>query len=254
MAVHKRLSLVAQSGYRSHGRIDRSGSRSKKLSHIGRSRGGDRRSKPLRIVVTAGPTREYFDPVRFVSNSSSGKMGYAIAEAAAAAGHHVVLVSGPVSLAAPSGVKLVPVVSAVEMAAAAKRAFKKADAAVLVAAVCDYRPKSCATRKIHKTSRPLRVMLEPTEDIAASLGRVKDRRITVCFALEDHAGRDHAERKMAAKRCDAIVLNGPASIGCERASVDLLVQGERWRRWLPASKRVIAKRLVGLLEGMAIRW
>jgi phosphopantothenoylcysteine decarboxylase / phosphopantothenate---cysteine ligase len=199
-------------------------------------------------VITAGPTREFFDSVRFLSNPSTGKMGYAIAEAAAAAGHHVTLISGPVELTAPRGVKLIPVVTAAQMAAATKRAFLKADAAIFVAAVCDYRPLRRAAKKLPKSAGPKSLVLVPTEDIAASLGRIKGRRVTIAFAMEDHAARPHAERKLVAKNCDAIILNSPQSVGSDTARVDFLVKGGRWRRWPAASKRGIARRLVHELE------
>ncbi|MFQ5411536.1 MAG: phosphopantothenoylcysteine decarboxylase [Phycisphaerae bacterium] len=209
-----------------------------------------RSGRRLRIVVTAGPTREYFDSVRFLSNPSSGKMGYAIAAAAAEAGYAVTLVSGPVELRPPSGVRTISVISAREMADAAKQAFRAADAAILTAAVCDYRPKRRAVRKIAKSNRPKRLELVPTEDIAASLGRIKGKRVTIAFAMEDHNGRSHAERKMRRKNCDAIVLNGRENIGTDRARVEYLVSGGVWRRWPIVSKKGLARRLVGELAGI----
>lgn len=207
--------------------------------------------RPLRVVITAGPTREHFDSVRFISNPSSGRMGYAIAEAAHAAGHDVTLVSGPVSISPPAGVRLVSVESAAEMARVAKAAFKTADAAILVAAVCDYRPARRARRKKPKTGTPMHVTLVPTEDIAASLGRRKGGRITIGFAMEDHSPRPHAEAKLKRKNCDAIVLNGPENVGSQRASVEFLVRGGEWQRWAPASKPAIARRIIRELERLA---
>ncbi|MBN2559437.1 MAG: phosphopantothenoylcysteine decarboxylase [Phycisphaerae bacterium] len=209
-----------------------------------------RSRRRLRIVVTAGPTREFFDSVRFISNPSSGKMGYAIAEAAAACGHQVTLVSGPVALAPPRGVRTIHVVTAEEMAEATKRAFECADAAVFTAAVCDYRPKRRARRKLAKTGAAKAIELVPTEDIAAACGRIKGDRITIGFAMEDHAGRDHAERKLLHKNCDGIVLNGPENVGSDRACVEFLVRGGKWQRWPAASKRALAKRLVRAMERM----
>ena len=212
-----------------------------------------RSGRRLRIVVTAGPTREYLDSVRFLSNPSSGKMGYAIAEAAAAMGHAVTLVSGPVELRPPPGVRTILVTTAREMAEAAKQAFRSADAAIFTAAVCDYRPKRRAARKLAKSNRPKRLELVPTEDIAAALGRIKGNRVTIAFAMEDHNGRAHAERKMRRKNCDAIVLNGRENIGTERARVEYLVLGRAWKRWPMASKARLARRLVGELEGLVRR-
>jgi phosphopantothenoylcysteine decarboxylase/phosphopantothenate--cysteine ligase len=210
------------------------------------------KGRRLNIVVTAGPTREFFDSVRFISNPSSGRMGYAFAEAAAAAGHKVTLVSGPVSLDPPANVTTIPVVTAAEMAAAAKRAFAKADAAVFVAAVCDYRPMRKAKQKAAKKTAAKHVTLVPTEDIAAALGRVKGHRITVGFAMEDHAGRRHAERKLRKKRCDAIVLNGLETVGSHRATVEVLTRGGRWEAWRAGSKPAVARRLLRVVERLAL--
>lgn len=207
-------------------------------------------TQPLHIVVTAGPTREHFDPVRFLSNPSTGKMGYAIAEAAARRGHHVTLISGPVDLLPPGGTETIHVITASEMAKATKRAFRDADAAILTAAVCDYRPRRQAKQKMAKKARPKSVVLIPTEDIAAALGRIKGRRITIAFALEDRNGRANAERKMRRKNCDAIVLNGPGNVGSDRARVEFLLRGARWEPWALRSKRQIAERLVKTLESI----
>ncbi len=207
--------------------------------------------RQLHILITAGPTREYFDSVRFISNPSSGKMGYAIALAAARRGHRVTLVSGPVALRPLTGVRMIPVTTAAEMAAAAKRAFKTADAAIFTAAVCDYRPRHRARLKVPKTGRPMRLELVPTEDIAASLGRRKGRRITIAFALEDRDGRAKAQRKLIVKNCDAIVLNGPQNVGSDRARVQTMVAGRGWESWEPASKLRLAGRLVRLAERLS---
>jgi len=206
---------------------------------------------PLHIVVTAGPTREFFDSVRFISNPSTGKMGYAIAEAAAARGHRVTLVSGPVDISPPQSVHRVSVTTAAEMARATKAAFAKADAAVLTAAVCDYRPQRRVTRKQAKKARSKRVTLVPTEDIAAALGRRKGRRITIAFAMEDHNARSHAERKMERKNSDAIVLNGPENVGSDRAKVEFLCRGGDWQPWPTGSKAIVAKRIVRELERLS---
>ncbi|MFQ5430310.1 MAG: phosphopantothenoylcysteine decarboxylase [Phycisphaerae bacterium] len=205
-------------------------------------------SRRLHILITAGPTREHFDSVRFISNPSSGKMGYAIAEAAVAAGHRVTLVSGPVSLRPPPRATLIRVVSAAEMAAAAKRAFVSADAAIFTAAVCDYRPRRRAARKLAKQPKDKTVVLLPTQDIAATLGRRKGRRVTIAFAMEDHDARAHAEAKLRRKHCDAIVLNGPENVGSDQARVAFLVEGGRWEQWQRAGKLRIAERLITRVE------
>jgi phosphopantothenoylcysteine decarboxylase / phosphopantothenate---cysteine ligase len=202
----------------------------------------------VRLLITAGPTREYLDTVRFLSNASSGKMGYAIAAAALRRGHEVVLVSGPVAIRPPAGAEVVRVTSAAEMAAASKRAFRRADAAIFTAAVCDYRPTDRMARKLKKRSRAMTMRLEPTEDIAASLGRRKARRVTIGFAMEDHEHRRFAADKLARKSCDAIVLNGPENVGGERATVEILVRGEGWTGPWTGTKRQVAARVVRLAE------
>jgi phosphopantothenoylcysteine decarboxylase / phosphopantothenate---cysteine ligase len=207
----------------------------------------------VNILVSAGPTREYFDSVRFISNPSSGKMGYALAAEAARRGHRVTLVSGPVSLDPPSGVKVVQVVSAAEMAAACKRAFRTADAAFMTAAVCDYRPRDKAGHKRPKKARALRVVLEPTEDIAAALGRTKGRRLIVAFAMEDNDPHAHAERKLHKKNCDLIVLNGPENVGRDRAEVELFSPGTGWTGPFRGTKAQVARRLVRLAEELRDR-
>lgn len=202
----------------------------------------------MKLLVSAGPTREFFDSVRFISNPSSGKMGYAIAREAARRGHEVTLVSGPVALAPPKGVKLVPVITAAEMARACKRAFLKADVAVMTAAVCDYRPAEPAKQKLAKQACPKRVLLEPTEDIAAALGRKKGCRILVAFAMEDHDAHRRAERKLAKKNCDLIVLNGPENIGSDRAIVEMFTRETGWSKPIRGSKPTIARQLVRTIE------
>lgn len=204
----------------------------------------------MNLLVSAGPTREYFDSVRFISNPSSGKMGYAIAREAAKRGHRVVLVSGPVSIDPPAGVEVVKVTTAAEMAKACKRAFKAADAAVMTAAVCDYRPVERLAYKRPKRKTAFRLLLEPTEDIAAALGRRKGRRLLVGFAMEDHDPRPHAERKLQEKNCDLIVLNGPENVGRNEASVEFFSPAEGWIGPFRGTKAQIARRLVRTIEQM----
>jgi len=205
----------------------------------------------MRILVTAGPTREFFDTVRFISNPSSGKMGYALAEAAVRRGHDVVLVSGPVALEPPKGARLIRVVTAAQMAAACKKVWPSCDAAMMTAAVCDYRPKVRLDHKLAKTRAARHVTLVPTEDIASTLGRRKNSRVLVGFAQEDHDHRAHAEAKLRRKRCDAIVLNGPENVGSDRATVEILTADGAWSAPLAGSKRRVAEHVVGLVERLA---
>ncbi len=177
-------------------------------------------------------------------------MGYAIAAAAAVRGHRVTLVSGPVALADPPGVTTIRVETGDEMYRASRLAFRDADAAIFTAAVCDYRPLNRSSRKRPKSSGITTVKLAPTMDIAAALGRIKGRRLTVAFALEDHNGRAHAEAKMRKKNSDAIILNGPANVGADVAAVEFLSLGGAWQRWAPATKARMAFRIVKALESM----
>ncbi len=160
-----------------------------------------------RFVVTAGATIEPIDPVRFLSNHSSGKMGYAIAGELARRGASVTLVSGRTALDAPQGVERVDVLSAAEMYAAATAAFEGADGAVMCAAVADYTPQEVADRKLQKGDGELTIRLRRTQDIAAALGACKGGRLLVGFALETHDEAAHAEAKLLRKNFDFIVLN-----------------------------------------------
>src|SRR5262249_3041175 len=117
-------------------------------------------------------------------------------------------------------------------------------------AVSDYRPSRRAAKKLPKSRLAISLRLLPTEDIAAALGRAKGKRITVGFAMEDHAGRRHAEAKMRKKNCDVIVLNGPANVGSDSAEVEVLVRGGRWQRWPAGSKYEIGVKIISELEEM----
>jgi phosphopantothenoylcysteine decarboxylase / phosphopantothenate---cysteine ligase len=165
------------------------------------------------VLVTAGPTLEDLDPVRFLSNRSSGKMGYAVAEAAAQRGGKVILVSGPVNLEAPPGVEHVPVRSAKEMHHAVVDRAAVASIAILAAAVADYRPAEQQSEKIKKANAPLTISLEPTPDILAEVARNKGRKIVVGFAAETDHVAENARKKLAAKNADLIVANDVTAEG-----------------------------------------
>jgi len=163
--------------------------------------------KGRRIVVTAGPTREPIDPVRFVSNPSSGKMGYAVARAAASRGAEVVLVAGPTAFPDPPGVRVVRVGTASEMAQAVFNEMDAAQAVIKVAAVSDYRPVEAATQKMKKNSDELVVKMEKTEDILESLGQKKKNQVLVGFAAETEDLEKNAVDKLKRKNLDLIVGN-----------------------------------------------
>lgn len=202
----------------------------------------------MRMLITAGPTREFFDTVRFISNPSSGKMGYAIADCAARRGHTVVLVSGPVSLTPPSGVDVVHVESAEEMCGAATQAFERCDAAIMTAAVCDYRPTRRIDHKLKKQHRVRPIQLQPTTDICALLGRIKGDRAVIGFAMEDHDEHAHAEAKLHRKQCDAIVLNGIDNVGSDSAKIEIFRSDIGWSRPFRGTKNRIAVKIVQLAE------
>ncbi len=170
---------------------------------------GQRDLAGRKVLITAGPTREAIDPVRYLSNRSSGKMGFALAEAAARRGAAVVLVAGPTAAEPPraSGIEVIPVTTAEEMAAAALAQFPHVDLAILAAAVADYRPVKPAGEKIKKTAAPLHLELEPTPDILAACGRAKRHQILVGFAAETGSPVAAGRAKLQAKAADMIVAN-----------------------------------------------
>ncbi len=158
------------------------------------------------VLVTAGPTREPIDPVRYLGNHSSGKMGYAIAEAALRRGARVILVSGPTNLKAPAGAEVIGVNTADEMRQAVLSRFEEATVIIKAAAVADYRPRQAAPQKI-KCKTAITLELEPTPDILAEVGRRKGSRIVVGFAAETENILENARKKLAAKSVDAMVVN-----------------------------------------------
>ena len=168
----------------------------------------NQRLKGLSAMVNAGPTYEAIDPVRFIGNRSSGKMGIAIAKALRTQGADVTLVLGPVHESVPDGIKIIRVESAKEMFEACTHVFQNSDIAVLAAAVADYRPANVSTEKIKKKDSPLELRLEETEDIAAALGKSKNaNQKLICFALETENEEAHALSKLQRKNADMLVLN-----------------------------------------------
>ena len=177
----------------------------------------------MRILITAGPTREYLDDVRYLSNASSGRMGYAIAEAVLAAGHQAVLVSGPVMLTPPHGSEVHPVETTAEVHDVCNRLFQDCDGAIATAAVCDYRPRARFPGKLAKTGVSLELELVETADVLADLGLQKGHRWLVGFALEsDEFAHVNALRKLKHKNCDAIVLNRPTAIGSTTNQIEII--------------------------------
>ena len=175
-----------------------------------------------RILITSGPTRQYLDPVRYLSNASSGRMGCALAQAAIDAGHEVVVVSGPVNLDYPEPAKVIPVVSTEEMQEAAMAVFGGCDGMIGVAAPCDYRPVEVAREKIAKNGDFLTIKLAETPDIVAALATEKGRRWMVAFALETEDRHIRAMQKLERKNCDLIVLNGPEAMFSHNTRVEVI--------------------------------
>jgi len=220
----------------------------------------------MKVIVTAGPTREPIDSVRFITNASSGKMGVACAAAAAAAGHEVTLVAGPVALDPPAGVEVVRFVSVSELAAAVEKRFAGCDALIMAAAVGDFTVAERAAGKLPRAGGPVRITLVPTEDILAGLGARKGPgQVLVGFAVEDvppsaraadeappegapdPLAKAHAE--LTAKGCDYLVLNAPAAMGADASEACILSADGLVLEWARRSKKALAREIVNLLPG-----
>src|SRR3984885_715744 len=202
-----------------------------------------------RVLITAGPTRECIDPVRFVSNRSSGKMGFAMAQSLRDVGADVVLISGPVTLPTPLGVRRIDVESCEQMYAAVQRELPGTAIFVGTAAVADYRPLACAEQKIKKTSETLALELTRTTDILSQVSASTPRPFMVGFAAETNAVEHYARAKLLAKNLDLIAANEVAhakAFDCDDNSLLVLWRGGRVE--LPvASKRELARALTGLI-------
>ncbi|MFA4844132.1 MAG: bifunctional phosphopantothenoylcysteine decarboxylase/phosphopantothenate--cysteine ligase CoaBC [Candidatus Margulisiibacteriota bacterium] len=197
-----------------------------------------------RFLVTAGGTRESIDPVRYISNRSSGKMGYALAEAARARGAEVVLVSGPVSLNAPTGVKVVEVESAKEMLAAVKEHMSGQNVIVMAAAVADYRPKITFWQKLKKDKPTYTLELARTTDILGELAKRKNGTCLVGFAAETDQHLDNAREKLDGKNLDLIVVNDVAAFEADRSKVTLLDRSGGVQELPEMAKKEIAHRIL----------
>jgi phosphopantothenoylcysteine decarboxylase / phosphopantothenate---cysteine ligase len=207
----------------------------------------------LAVLITAGPTREALDPVRFISNRSTGLMGFAVAEAAAASGARVTLISGPVSLRTPVGVERIDVENALEMHEAVMRRVRQAHIFIATAAVADYRAANPADQKLKKTQDTLTLELVRNPDILAEVAALRSHRpFTVGFAAETHDVLRHAEDKRRRKSLDLIAANrvGVAGSGFESAQNELHVLWEGGEKTLPlADKAVLGRQLIALIAG-----
>jgi len=208
----------------------------------------------VRFVVTAGPTREAIDPVRFISNRSSGKMGYAIAEAALERGHEVTLISGPVGLTPPRNAKLISITASDELHDAVHRAVRACDALVMCAAVSDYKPAAPSERKMQKRKTAFPLKLIPTRDILASLPKENRPYLVVGFAAETHDLKNNAQKKLRAKNCDLIVANdvsrSDSGMESDENEVVIFFRKGQSKKISRAPKKNIARALVKIISKM----
>ena len=212
----------------------------------------------MRFLITAGPTREPIDPVRYISNRSTGKMGYAIAEAALAEAHEIILISGPVNLEPPGNAKVISVSTSDEMFEAVHRYADECDICVLCAAVADYKPANVSSTNIKKHGTKFSLELIPTCDILDSLGHQQDRPfVLVGFAAETDHVEENAAKKLRAKNCDIIVANdvSGADSGMESDANEVIIlfrNGES-ENIFRAPKKIIARELVKIFSNFATK-
>lgn len=206
----------------------------------------------MKFVVTAGPTREPIDSVRYLSNRSSGKMGYAIAQAALNDGHEVILISGPVCLAPPTGARTTQIKTSDELSSAVENEFAGCDVLVMCAAVADYKIALPAARKLEKQGRDFTLALTPTRDILASLPQENRSCFVVGFAAQTHELEQNARRKLASKNCDMIIANDVSrdDVGMDADENEVVIffrDGEE-RRIARAKKNVIAREIIKIIS------
>jgi phosphopantothenoylcysteine decarboxylase / phosphopantothenate---cysteine ligase len=206
----------------------------------------------VRFVITAGPTREPIDPVRYLSNRSSGKMAYAIAEAALAAKHDVTIISGPVALAAPAGARLTRVVTSDAMYAAVHEQLPRCDVLVMCAAVADYKPAKASPFKIKKGAAALILELVPTRDILSSLAEKERSYLVVGFAAETNELEENATKKLREKNCDMIVANdvsrSDSGMESDENEVTIFFRDGQSTKIPRALKKNIARELVKIIS------
>jgi phosphopantothenoylcysteine decarboxylase/phosphopantothenate--cysteine ligase len=201
-----------------------------------------------RILITSGPTRQYLDPVRYLTNASSGRMGAALAEAALALGHEVIIVSGPVEVGYPPAADVVPVISTEEMLEACRKVFADCDGLIGAAAPCDYRPVRVEPNKIAKTGDPLELYLIETDDIVATLGVKKGHRWVVGFALETEDHRLRALAKLERKSCDLIVSNGVEAMHSLDNRVEILDPVGTILKQVSGAKTDVAREIMAVIQ------
>ena len=201
----------------------------------------------MNFLITAGGTREYIDPVRYITNASTGKMGYALAAAAKKAGHKVTLISATVNIKPPVGVKIIAVKTTDEMFVAVKENLADCDCLIMAAAVSDYKPAIVSKTKLKKTSEKLTLELKPTHDILKWAGKNKQRRFIVGFALEDTDIFENAIAKFKSKKLDMIVANKPAAIGSAKSTVYIKTASIDWLELKDRTKAYTAKKTINMI-------
>jgi phosphopantothenoylcysteine decarboxylase / phosphopantothenate---cysteine ligase len=206
-----------------------------------------------RILITSGPTRQYLDPVRYLTNASSGRMGAALAAAVIEAGHLAVVVSGPVDIIYPEKAEVVKVQSTEDMLEACLKIFPACDGLIAAAAPCDYQPMAVARHKIHKTGDSLNLHLVETPDVVATLGAAKNAQWMVAFALETRDPRMRAMQKLERKKCDLIVVNGPGAVNALDTQVEILDASGCIAATFAGGKSEVARQIFRLIEERLIR-
>lgn len=207
-----------------------------------------------RILITSGPTRQYLDPVRYLTNASSGRMGVALAAAALRLGHQVVVVSGPVAVAYPAAAEVIEIETTQQMLEVAGRQFASCDGAIGAAAPCDYQPRQVNASKIAKTGGALVVEFIETPDVVATLGQQKrPGQWVVGFALETEDHRFRAIAKLERKHCDLMVSNGAEAINAAETQVELLAPDGRVLAGLRGTKESVAEGLLAEIDARLIQ-
>ena len=208
----------------------------------------------MKFLITAGPTREPLDPVRYLSNRSSGKMGYAMAEAAVRDGHEVIVISGPVHLPPPTGATVIRVRTSDEMFEAAERNVSGCDVVVMCAAVADYKPAVVQKEKMKKDANSLSLDLIPTRDILSTLGRTHRSYLLVGFAAETADLEKNARAKLERKNCDAIVANdvsrSDSGMETDENEVTVFFRDGQKQEITRADKKIVARALIKIFAQM----
>jgi phosphopantothenoylcysteine decarboxylase/phosphopantothenate--cysteine ligase len=209
----------------------------------------------VRFLITAGPTREPLDPVRYLSNRSSGKMGYAMAEAAIDAGHEVILISGPVDIDRPRGAAVIPISTSDQMLDAVHQQARNCDVLVMCAAVADYKPANVSKSKIKKRDASLSLELIPTRDILASLPKQDRQYVVVGFAAETENVEANAQKKLQEKHCDVVVANdvsrADSGMESDENEVTILFRGGEIKKLSRAPKKIVARELIKIFANVS---